>query len=287
MDWGDIFRITFGFLALGVIAYAWAVEPILIKVNRREIEIPNLPSTLAGLKICHLSDLHVAGLGRIERALQRVLRHIEADICVITGDIVATMEGIPALGSLLEGFSPKYGIFGVLGNGEHDATMPGVETAEYLRRLGIQVLVNQSAVVSINGSKVQIIGVDDPFLGLDDIEKAFANLEENGLRILLAHSPDVIMNLKEGNVDLILAGHTHGGQIRLPILGVLWTHCRYNLHITSGYLEPDVISSKVGRNIDARMYVSRGVSGSGIRARFMCRPEVAIHTLKPKANDIC
>ncbi|MCL6519845.1 MAG: metallophosphoesterase [Armatimonadetes bacterium] len=286
MSWWDVFRVAVGFLALGIITYAWAVEPVLIKITRREIEIPALPSALAGVKICHLSDLHVAGYGRIERALRKVLMQIEADICVITGDIVATRGGIPVLAKVLEGFSPKHGIFGVLGNGEHDPTMPGVETAKDLRKLGIQVLVNESASISINGSEVQIVGVDDPFLGLDDVKEAFAGLGKGSLRILLAHSPDVLKSLGEHSVDIIFAGHTHGGQIRVPFFGVVWTHCRYNLRIASGYFGPEAISLKVGRNLQTRIYVSRGISGSGIRARFLCRPEVAILTLKPEASTL-
>jgi len=280
MGWPDVLRMTAGLLALAIIFYAWAVERLRVAVTRRELMIPGLPPSLEGLTICHLSDLHTAGFGRVERALRKALLGIEADIWMITGDIVATMDGLPALARVLDGFKPKHGMFGVLGNGEHDPAMPGAATAGYLRELGISVLVNEAVTVSTRGAWVQVIGVDDPYLGLDDPDRAFGGLGQADLRILLAHSPDVIMNLHEHKVDLILAGHTHGGQIRLPLLGVVWSHCRYNLGLESGYFDPEAISKRVGWDVRTRMYVSRGISVSGVRARFLCRPEIALLTLR-------
>ncbi len=278
----DALRAAAGLAALGVIAYAWGIEPYRIRVTERRIGIPGLPDALDGLTICHLSDLHIGEYRRLERALERVLSGREVDLCAITGDILCGPGGIEHAGRVLSRLATRFGAYAVYGNAEHDAWTAGVPIAEGLEAQGMRVLVNRGERLAIRGCEVLIAGVDDPYLGHDDAEEAMAGSETASLTILLAHSPDIIRGLGSRTPHLILAGHTHGGQIRLPFIGAPWLHCRHRgLSISDGYYGPDELTRGAGRDLsDTRMYVCRGLGGSGIRARFLCPPEVAILTLR-------
>jgi len=280
MGWMDITRTALGLFVLGVIFYAWVIEPCRIRVSRQTIEIDRLPSSLNGFTICHLSDLHIARVGRAERILKSILSGMQADMCVISGDMLAHSAGIEGLRWALEKFRPRYGIFGVVGNGEYDPGMPSVDSlAHGLEESGVHVLLNEAKAIEIENAKLNLIGVDDPFTGHDDLAKAMRDAGE-GVRVLLAHSPDIVRKLDGYDIDLILTGHTHGGQIRLPLLGVLWTHCRVHLPKPAGYFSKEMVRSMGGdKRIKAQMYISRGISGSGIRARFLCSPEISLITL--------
>ena len=281
MDWIYFIRIAVLLLLLAAVGYAFFVEPLLIRLTKRTVHIADLPESLDGVTICHMSDLHIAKWSRLERALRVIVSDLEADICVVTGDILHCLQGLPALRSVFECVDTRYGVFGVLGNGEHCPPMPGAALAEELSKAGIDLMVNRNVSLRIRDATLQIIGVDDPYTGLDDVDQAFADLSPGSPRLLLAHSPDVIRNLGHHHVDLILAGHTHGGQIRLPLMKPLWTHCRYGLRsMASGHFGPEELSKAAGQDLGSvQMYVSRGVSGSGMRARFLCPPEVTLITL--------
>lgn len=278
----DILRAGAGLLGLGTIVYAWAIEPYSIQVTERSIGIPDLPDSLDGLTICHLSDLHVGDFRRIERALVRRLSGREVDLCVVTGDLVSRPQGMKHVGRILSHLKSRHGFYAVFGNSEHESWTEGVPIAEGLEAEGIRVLINESESLTINGSAVLIGGVDDPYLGRSEPDKALARSAP--LRILLAHSPDIVRDLQRETPDLVLSGHTHGGQICLPIIGALWLHCRHpGLGVRNGYYGPDQLCRIAGRDLGAtQMYVSRGLGGSGIRARFLCRPEVAFLVLRKK-----
>lgn len=276
-----------GLVALGVITYAWGIEPYRIQVVRPTVEIPNLPEPLDGLTICHLSDLHVGAFRRLEKALYRKLRGLEVDLCLISGDLLHAASGFDPLARTLSGLRTRHGIYAVPGNAEHDPWAAGLPVAERLEERGIRALVNRAETITVRGVEIAIAGVDDPYLGLDDPEKALADTASAGLRVLLAHSPDIVKDLGAEVPDLILCGHTHGGQIRLPFTGALWLHSRHSgLAISDGLYGPDTLSAVAGRDLaDLRLYVSRGLGGSGIRARFMCRPEVTVITLRNNATS--
>jgi len=277
----SILRTAAGLVGLGAITYAWGIEPYRIELTEREIEIPDLPGSLDGLTICHLSDLHVGGFRRLERALARILWGREVDLCVITGDLVSGPGGMKEVGRILSHLRVHHGMYAVFGNSEHDPWTPGIPIVEELEAQGIRLLLNQGERLIVNGSAVLIGGVDDPYLGLAEPDRALAGGSAS-LRILLAHSPDIVRDLGDEIPDLILCGHTHGGQIRLPLIGALWLHCRHpRLGVRDGYYGPEQLSAIGGRDLGRlQMHVSRGLGGSGIRARFLCRPEVSFLTLR-------
>lgn len=266
--------------------YAYFIEPALISTTHTDLSFPDLPESLDGLTICHISDIHSVKSGYFEASVGKALSRLDVDIIAITGDTISLRRGFDAIPVLFGGLKPRLGAFAVLGNGEHKAGIPASEFGDELRRVGIRLLVNES--VDMLDGALHVIGVDDPHRQCDDLDQAESRVAGDGFRLLLAHSPDILVKVREDTAHLILAGHTHGGQIRFPFLGALWLHCHHKLGLAMGHFDPDRLSEILRRKMPStHLYVSRGLGGSSIRARFMCRPEIAIITLRhacPTAN---
>jgi hypothetical protein len=268
-----------------IAAYAIFIEPERLELRTVEIGVDGLPEALDGLTICHLSDLHVHKFGRLEERLLQMLEGLKCDICLVTGDLISSRKiGVHTFNRLINGFSHRLGTYAVPGNGEHKIYRHGInisELSELLKDSGTRLLVNESFQLQLAGCAINIVGVDDPFTVHDDLERAISGVSEHAFNILLAHSPDILVQPGTDMMDLALCGHTHGGQFRLPLIGAVWTHCRHNLGISDGYYDPATVSRKVGRPMPrVHLYVSRGIGGSGIRARFLCPPEVVLISLK-------
>jgi uncharacterized protein len=276
----QILLLLAGLVAFGIAIYASFIEPYRTQVRRIPIYITDLPDSLEGFTICHLSDTHTPGFGRFERRLSSILSGLDIDIAAVTGDLVRSRRTLKAFCRLLESVKARYGIFVVPGNNDYRLKMSMSQLSEALGPAGVRFLLNEHVSLSVHGAPVHIIGVEDPYLEYDDLKLAMAGIADTGLKVLLAHSPDILMRMADQAVDLILAGHTHGGQIRMPLIGPLWLHCRYPLGIADGYFDPTALSKVMGPDW-ARMHlhVSRGLGGSGIRARFLCPPEVTVLTL--------
>lgn len=268
-------------LALILLIYAFFIEPFNIQQSTIDIHIPNLPQSLVGFTICHLSDTHTSEIGMKERKLKRMLSGMDVDLGVITGDLVRKRKGAEAVTELLADFHPRLGVFSVPGNSDYKLKLSLSEFIESMEDNNIRFLLNRHASLDVNGTLMHIIGVEDPFQAFDDVDIAVCGLNDDGFRILIAHSPDVVKRLDGHHVDLILAGHTHGGQIKLPWIGALWLHCRYRLGLSDGYYGPEELARKLNvENLPTHLYVSRGIGSSSISARFLCRPEVTVITLR-------
>lgn len=286
MSVADILLAAVVAAGLGMLIYAFLVEPCRLQVTKVDIHIRELPENLEGFTICHLSDTHTGGYGRAERVLERMLGAIRADICVITGDLLRTRAGVGTLQRMLTSWKSRLGTFAVLGNGDYKLRIPVPELDAQFAESGIRLLLNDHVDFSSDGVDMCVIGVSDPYLGLDDLGTAMAGVPKGGFKLLLAHSPDILMKIGDEPVDLILAGHTHGGQVRVPFMGALWLHCRYHLGISDGCFGPEALSRLLGRDVHGtQMYVSRGIGGSGIRARFMCPPELVLVTLRREFRE--
>lgn len=270
-------------IALPLAIYAFLIEPFRVRLTKVEIPIKGLPAGLDGLTICHLSDMHTAGYGRLERNTARILSDLEADLCVMTGDLLNSREGLQALDRMLDSFKPRLGVFAVLGNGDHKGFMTPGKIEDGLSSMKVNLLVNSHHAMIVNGEDVKIIGVDDPFKRRDQFGRATAGMPRGGFRLLLAHSPDILSEVDGYHVDLVLAGHTHGGQVRVPLLGALWLNSSRRIPVCNGYYDSGTLSRLLQRDMSGvRMYVSRGLGASGIAARFACPPEVALITLREK-----
>lgn len=257
-------------LPLAIAGYSYAIEPNWIETTHLEIPISGLPREFDGLRVVQISDLHVgpyASKEDVERVVAAVNR-LKPDVVAITGDFVSlSAENIYPCAEALEKLSPRMGTYGILGN--HDFATDPDAIAEALRSVGISVLRNQADHLTIGSQRLWIVGVDDVYLFQDDLPGAMADVPPGDKSILLCHSPDIVEQAIEMPIDLILVGHTHGGQVRLPIFGapVLPVH---NPQYEAGLFA-------VGQSL---MYVNRGLGVVYPPVRFMSRPEITVITLR-------
>jgi uncharacterized protein len=257
-----------------LLLYAWLVEPNWIEVTQHEARFKTLPEEFNGLVVAHLSDLHMRRYGIRENRVLSLLAEAKPGVVVITGDF--TLEGsdpaaIQRFLRDLRDLHPPFGIWAVLGNNDH--WYPPAENDAAVRTFfkdaGVALLVNQWGRLGKGLDTLSLVGVDDPFSGYADLAAALKGTQRTPFAVLLTHSPQIIMQADLMRFDLVLAGHTHGGQIRLPGIGALW------LPVGSEDYESGWFYGQ-----SAQMYVSRGVGTSILPFRFFCRPEIALITLK-------
>ncbi len=145
----------------------------------------------------------------------------------------------------------------------------------------LKMLINSSHYIERGSQRLAIVGVDDPYNGLHDIDKAFNGVSPDEFIIFLTHCPSVTPEGISKGADLILSGHTHGGQVRIPGLGLLWTHMRANKKLNDGLYMPDDLKRILKMDIASSMlFVNRGVGSSRIHIRFLCPPEIVFITLR-------
>ncbi len=226
-----------------------------------------LPKVFHRFKILHLSDLHIDGLADLAEGISKRIREIgEVDLCVLTGDYRFKLNGscyelYPCMEKILSGIQARYGIVGILGN--HDSA----EEVPMLEKMGVRMLVNEALPIQKQNQSLWLIGVDDPhYYGCDDLLLALRNVPEQAFKILLVHTPELIAEAENQQVNLYLCGHTHGGQICLPLLGPLVTQTSCPRRYTGGKWQYKSLKG----------YTSFGVGCSGLPVRFFCPPEIGI-----------
>jgi hypothetical protein len=238
-----------------------------VRVRRNRVAIPHLPPAFDGFVLLHLTDLHLDMSSPITRALIERVRAVDYDLCVITGDFRARTYGgvgpaVAEAGRLRLHLSGE--VLAVLGNHDFIEMVPGLEAA------GIRVLLNESAVVERAGERLHLAGIDDPhYYQVDNLEKAAADIPQEAVSILLSHSPEVFRHAAHAGFDLMLCGHTHGGQICLPG-GVALT---YNARC------PRRLGKGPWRYQGLQGYTSPGAGACVVDARFNCPPEITLHEL--------
>lgn len=260
--------------ATGVLLYASLWERRWIEVTRHHVPVSGLSPSLDGLRIVHLSDLHTDAYSTpqwMERVV-RTVNALEPDLIVFTGDLVTHEPGFiaPCVDGLA-GLQARLGVFAVLGNHDHWAGAQRLATE--LGHLGIEVLFNRSVRLARPGhagEPLWLIGVDDPHLKRARLDLALEGVSEPGPRVLLAHSPDIIEEAA-GRVDLILMGHTHGGQVCFPLVGPLFGATR------RASSRPFLAGLR--RAGTTTCFTNRGLGTVLMPIRFNCRPEVAVLTL--------
>ncbi len=234
---------------------------------------PRLPQSFDGLRLLQLSDLHFCR--RFRRTQAAVAQQIEdclVDIVVCTGDMVNHPrywdEASRWLADLpIPATVPR---FAVPGNWDYrcGGTAP---FAQCMESAGFVPLINESRLVPVRGGELQVVGFDDLRYGRFRPREALQQLDPNQFVLALSHTPDLILHLDVDQFDLMVSGHTHGGQIRLPGLGPLTTSTRIGRAYAEGLHE-------LSQN--RFMYVSRGMGQGTIPWRLLCPPELALLTLK-------
>lgn len=238
-----------------------------IRIRENLFSVPHLPDKFDGFTILHISDPHVDMDKLSVDALIAAVKDLDYDLCVLTGDyraktsgsFAATLQEMERLVREIKGQ-----IYGVLGNHDSVRMVPGLED------MGIQMLLNEAAAIDLNGTKIYLSGIDDAhYYQVDDIEKAAERIPPNAVSILLSHTPEIYQQAADANFDVMLCGHTHGGQICLP----------GGYPLTLDAKCPRRIGSGRWRHQKMAGYTSVGAGTSIVNVRLNCQPEVALHRL--------
>ncbi len=238
-----------------------------LQVNHVQLAIPNLSGELDGLRIVHITDLHGATFGAGQERLLSAIREAKPDIIAVTGDLVdgphTSTEPLLAMFAELSKSSAVYFV-----SGNHDHWGYHAQLIQGLQDAGVHVLNNRAEVYGQGKAKLWMIGVDDGFTNRDDLDQATSGVGGDEPRILLSHVPDILPEAALKGIDLVLAGHHHGGQIRAPFIGALIAPGGEILpHFDSGWY----------RDGSTSMYLSRGLGSTGIfKFRFWNRPELVV-----------
>jgi hypothetical protein len=270
-------------------AYAFLIEPRWVQVTRVDVWLSHLPAALDGVTIAHLSDLHVGpyiGAPDIRRAAQAVNR-LSPDLIVVTGDFVSrSARHRVSCTQELATLKSRYGVYAVLGN--HDVWLDADEAANALTQCGIGVLRDESRSLAMGDARLWLVGVEDVGLTADfegsccdwlrtmwpakvaRVEALLRSIPEDETRILLVHNPDLNEMLGGEKIDLALSGHTHGGQVRLPLLGSLYIPSCFGRKYEAGLVQGPA----------SPVYVNRGLGVITPPARFGCRPEITLLRLR-------
>jgi hypothetical protein len=242
------------------------------KIELREnlIVSPRLPKAFDGFTILQLSDLHVE---MSEGAMDRVvalLKDASYDLCVLTGDYRAktwgpheeAISGVARVRAALRGE-----VYGVLGNHDTILMVPDLEA------MGITMLLNESKIIERSGERLHLVGIDDAhYYRMDNLDKAAADIPPGAFSILISHTPEIYRQAAHADFDVLLSGHTHGGQVCLP----------GRIPLTLDSVLPRSMGSGAWRYHDMSGYTSVGAGSSIVPVRFNCPPEITLHRLLVK-----
>ncbi|MDQ0214824.1 putative MPP superfamily phosphohydrolase [Oikeobacillus pervagus] len=267
-------------LSYGGYFYARFIEPRRLDITEIEIEHTLIPPSFQGMKILQFSDTHIGFQYDPAMLLNHVetINSLQPDIVLFTGDLLDEpnqYDDIEKIISILKMIKAPFGKFAIYGNHDHGGY--GTDIYErVMRNSGFTLLKNESKVISmIDQSKIYIAGVDDLILGKPDIHATLRSIPNEQFTILLAHEPDFANQLPKHRIHLQLSGHSHGGQIRLPFIGALYTPPYAEKYQDGQYYIP---LQKM------TLYVNRGIGTTRLPFRFLAVPEITIFTLTSKTS---
>jgi uncharacterized protein len=267
-NWYSIHSLIRGTLKLSGLYWRGQRNAERVQVRHNQIRSQKLPSGFNGFTLLHMSDLHVDMNEGAMRRLMELVPDLEYDMCVMTGDyrgatfgpFDAALEGMKRLRTRL-----REPVYAVLGNHDTIRMIPGLE------EMGIRMLLNESEPISRGSDSIYLAGIDDAhYYRVDNIEKAASNIPHDGFSILLSHTPEVYRQAAHAGFDLLLSGHTHGGQICLP----------GSIPITLDSVLPRHMGSGAWKYHDMAGYTSVGVGSSIVAIRINCLPEITLHHLQ-------
>ncbi|HTF67487.1 MAG TPA: metallophosphoesterase [Edaphobacter sp.] len=241
-------------------------ERILVK--RNDMRFKTLPPLFEGFTILHISDLHVDMNEVAMNSLIGLVGSMQYDVCVLTGDyrgrtfgpFQPALDGVARVGTHL-----KQPIYAVLGNHDTIQMVPGLEA------MGIRVLLNECETIVRKDQRIYLAGIDDAhFFRVDNIEKSALSIPRGEFSILLSHTPEVYRQAAHANFDLMLSGHTHGGQICLP----------GSIPIKLEAVLPRRMGAGPWQYGDMTGYTSVGAGSSVVPVRLNCPPEITLHHLR-------
>lgn len=275
----------------GAAVWAFFIEPNRLVVNAYELKVKNWPPPLNNFKIAAIADIH-GGSNYIDEAkIREIVRLTNAqnpDLIVLLGDYVSKQnpagpELKMSLASVMEnlrGLHAKYGVYAVIGNNDNDYNYEAVRSG--IENIGYRVLENEAAEIKVNGETLRILGIADVLKDnrpANYVKKAGIALDslnsKEGKVIAITHNPEVLFyttgdSSVSPDLVLMIAGHTHGGQVNFPILGAPFVPSAYGQKYAAGHIRD--------RGID--IFVSSGIGTSKIPARFGVPPEISILNIR-------
>lgn len=256
-------------LNLTHVARAAIAEPYMLTIEHERIALERLPKEFESFRIVQLSDIHHGPFSdktQIERAVETANK-LKPDIIALTGDYISKERHYAApCAEMLGRLQARYGVYAVLGN--HDHWTDAALITDLFRAEGITVLVNQGMRFELNGAAFWLAGVDDTMVGLEDISLALAGSRDDEMKLLLAHNPIILRRAARADVDLVLSGHTHGGQVALR-----------SEQSQSGGRRRRFLKG-LGRLGNTQIYVNRGLGTVVLPIRYGCPPEISLLELR-------
>lgn len=265
-----------------VAIYATWIEPFRLGVTRQELAFPDWRANVPPLRLLHIGDIHIERTTARERRLNTLIRELEPDVIVFSGDFVNISYNCDShaeadIRQILSEWSAPLGVYCV----------PGTYTVEPLARVrqfvdgldNVRLLEDEWVHLDTPGGKLNILGmVTTHFLEKDrtTVKQQLNGSAPPGLRLLLTHAPDVAPEADEAGYDLYLCGHTHGGQLRLPFIGAIFSGSALGMRFVMGRYDLNCVT----------VYTSRGVGLEGMgapRARFLCPPEIILWEIRGQA----
>ena len=267
--------------AAGLLTAYMHFESYFVSLVYFQMGFHKLPESFDGLRILHLSDTHTTKFGLLEQIAQTIINSLDYDICIITGDLSTTPEAISHIDRIISSRKHDCPVYVVTGNSEYKPWTDNESIVESCRCHGYVALSNSSEEFRNQDSSIYFAGVDYAYTHHHNVDKAFASIPENSFIIGLTHRPSITDEMISHGAALTLAGHTHGGQIRLPGLGVIWSHMSRNMQLNDGYYSSERLSSILGIDAgDAQLFVNRGLGTSRFHLRLNCRPQIALIRLR-------
>jgi len=256
-------------LKISGILHKWEHHALEYEVVEVNVQLDCLPEPFEDFRILQLSDIHIDGIADQGERLIHIIENLTYDLCVLTGDFRFHTFGsyepsLAGMKNLAASIKCRHGILGILGN--HDF----VEMVPALESYGIRMLLNESVTIERGGAVIHFLGLDDAhFYGVDELSKAIAGINDDEIKLLLVHSPEIIPEAAHAGIHYYICGHTHGGQICLPGNIPILTNTNCNRAFLSGTWKYQNMAG----------YTSRGTGSSGLAVRFRCPPEITLHRL--------
>lgn len=261
-------------LAILTRAYRNTFHPTLNRVDIPVQSDVRSYNQIQPIRILHLSDLHMENISISAERIVQDLANEPIDILAITGDFLDKARNIPhavAYVETLMKLKPTLGTFVVFGN--HDYVLPPNQFAQLklgLERIGCRCLVNETVTIPLGDTRLHVIGIDDYHTKRSNLAKSFKNVTRDGIRLVLTHDPNIVLQMQNYEYDYLLAGHFHGGQIHWPK--------PYHL-LKMGELARMNIVKGLHYRDNRPFYISEGLGQTGLNIRLRSRPEITIHTL--------
>jgi predicted MPP superfamily phosphohydrolase len=266
-NWYSIHSVIRAVLKLTGLYWRGAANAGRVQVRHHAVSSQKVPRAFDGFTLLHISDWHADINDRAMRRLEEILPGLHYDVCVLTGDYRGATFG--PFDATLARMKPvlariKQPIYGVLGNHDTIRMVPDLEA------MGVRMLLNECEPITCEGESIYLAGIDDAhYFRVDNIEKAASSIPHQAFSILLSHTPEIYRQAAHAGFDLLLSGHTHGGQICLP----------GSIPITLDSVLPRKFGAGAWSYHQMTGYTSVGVGSSIVTVRINCYPEITLHRL--------